>query len=222
MMNMAGNTCASDRPFCFVSQDELPSGEAYEAYISRTKRIPTRNNLHDLFNAACWLRFPAIKRRLNDLQSAELVRLGVGSTRGPVRDALTLFDENAILVSGPAPLRDAMLVRDWHALFVRHRPLWSQTRMTVFGHALLEKLVRPYKSITAHALWVDTEPADQGMSIESWDTQLERSLTGRLTPELLASKPFCPLPVMGLPGWCAQNEAPDFYLDTEVFRPARR
>jgi len=30
-----------------------------------------------------------------------------------------------------------------------------------------------------------------------------------------------PLPVLGVPGWWAGNEAPDFYADAQVFRPAR-
>ena len=34
----------------FVSQDALPEGEAYESFIATTGNIPTRDNLHDLFN----------------------------------------------------------------------------------------------------------------------------------------------------------------------------
>ena len=34
----------------FVRQDELPRGEAYESFIARTGRVPTRDNLHDFFN----------------------------------------------------------------------------------------------------------------------------------------------------------------------------
>ena len=37
-----------------------------------------------------------------------------------------------------------------------------------------------------------------------------------------ASKPWHPLPVHGIPGWWAANEAPDFYADTSVFRRPRR
>jgi hypothetical protein len=42
-----------------------------------------------------------------------------------------------------------------------------------------------------------------------------------LTAEKLAGKPFAHLPVLGVPGWCAANEDPAFYLDTSVFRPLR-
>jgi hypothetical protein len=208
----------------FVPQADLPQGEAYEAFIYRTRSVPTRDNLHDLFNGVCWLRFPAIKRRLNALQAEQISLMGVGATRGPVRDALTLFDENALLLSGPAALRQALQAHDWQALFVHHRDLWAQARCVVFGHALLEKLVQPYKSITAHVLWVDGPgPAglNDGADPANPDAVLDGFLPGRLSPEYLGTKPFMPLPVLGLPGWCAGNEDPDFYQDRGVFRPRR-
>ena len=34
----------------FVSQQDLPSDTAYEFFIFKHKRIPTRNNAHDFFN----------------------------------------------------------------------------------------------------------------------------------------------------------------------------
>jgi hypothetical protein len=30
------------------------------------------------------------------------------------------------------------------------------------------------------------------------------------------------LPVLGVPGWWVGNEAPDFYCDDAVFRPAQK
>ena len=206
----------------FVPQSDLPAGEAYEAFIHRTRQVPTRDNLHDLFNGVCWLRFPVIKRRLNALQAEQIDRMGVGQTRGPVRDALTLMDENALLLSGPEPLRLALQAHDWHTLFVRQRDLWSQARCVLFGHALLEKLVRPYKSITAHVFWVDS-PAGGGQTGRiDHDAMLEHALPERLCAPHLATKPFMPLPVLGLPGWCPDNENPDFYADQSVFRPTRK
>ena len=137
-------------PLRFVDQDELPAGTAYEAFIARTGRVPTRNNMHDLYNGMAWLRFPLAKRRLNELQAAVIARKGVGPTRGPLRDALTLFDENGAWLHAPEVLLDALRQRDWHALFVTRRAEWAQARLTLFGHALLEKLAQPRKGITAH------------------------------------------------------------------------
>ena len=46
-----------------------------------------------------------------------------------------------------------------------------------------------------------------------------------LCPVILQAGPGCrahtPLPVLGLPGWWPANEAPAFYADPQVFRPAR-
>lgn len=203
-------------PVRFVPQAELPPGTAYEQFIFDTGRVPTRENLHDFFNGLCWLRFPLTKQRLNQLQAAEIARAGVREVRGPVRDALTLFDENAALLQAPEPLWDALTARDWHRLFVTLRPLWAQARLVLFGHALLEKLVTPYKSITAHVLRVPV-PMALGEDLAAWDAWLARGLSG----PVLAGKPFTPLPVMGVPGWWPANEDPTYYADADVFRPRR-
>jgi hypothetical protein len=42
-----------------------------------------------------------------------------------------------------------------------------------------------------------------------------------LQNDKLARKPFEPLPVLGVPGWCADNAQPQFYDDTQVFRPRK-
>src|SRR5438128_11828735 len=47
-------------PLRFVDAAALPRGEAYEAFIHRQACVPTRDNLHDLFNGLVWLRFPAL------------------------------------------------------------------------------------------------------------------------------------------------------------------
>ena len=39
-----------------------------------------------------------------------------------------------------------------------------------------------------------------------------------VSADKLALKPFAPLPVLGLPGWCSANEDADFYRDAAVFR----
>ncbi|HUG22412.1 DUF3025 domain-containing protein [Piscinibacter sp.] len=194
-------------PLRFVAQSALPAGEPYEAFIARTAGVPTRDNLHDLFNGLVWLRFPHLKRRLNERQAEQIALAGVSATRGAVRDALTLFDENAALWQAPPVLVDALRRRDWAALFVTHRALWSAAPLTLFGHALMEKLTQPRKPITAH-VWVVPQGADA-----------ETHLVEALTPDRLATKPHLPLPVLGVPGWWPPNESRDFYADDSVFRP---
>jgi hypothetical protein len=191
----------------FVDQSELPAGEPYEAFIARTGRVPTRDNLHDLFNGLMWLSYPLAKRRLNTLQASQIELLGATGPRGALRDAMTVFDENAALLQAPTELIDALRLRDWQALFVERRALWESARVILFGHALLEKLMRPRKAITAH-VWVV-------------DTINDPTLAASLTPERLGARNFLPLPVLGIPGWWAANDDPAFYDDADVFRPAR-
>jgi capsid protein len=72
-------------PVHFVAQSDLPnSGTAYEQFIFEAGQVPTRENLHDFFNALCWMRFPRTKKRLNQLQAAEIAAAGIQAVRGPV------------------------------------------------------------------------------------------------------------------------------------------
>ncbi len=208
---------AQDAPVCFVPQSALPDGEAYESFIFRTRQCPTREGLHDFFNGLCWMHFPETKKKLNQLQAAAIAQAGVQQVRGPVRDALTLFDENAAFLLAPQALWDALVARDWRRLFVDLRPLWQQAQLVLFGHALLEKLVFPRKPITAHVY--RAQPAIN--SIASSLAGLDAWAAADLSAEKLASKPFAPLPVLGVPGWWTENENFSFYDDSLVFRPRR-
>ena len=204
-------------PVRFVPQSALPESQAYEQFIFETGTVPTRDNLHDFFNGLVWIQFPKTKACLNELQAAEIARTGVRPLRGPVRDALTVFDENAALLIAPQPLWDALAARDWPALFVTLRPLWQQAQLVLFGHALLEKLVSPRKAITAHVY-----RAQAAMNSIATVDQLDAWVAASLSAEGLAAKPFFPLPVLGVPGWCAENENLSFYDDSTVFRRAPR
>jgi hypothetical protein len=195
----------------FTEPDALPQGHAYEAHIYATRTCPTRENLHDFFNGLAWLNFPLAKSRLNELQAAEIAQSGIGGVRGPVRDAITLFDENGALLDAPEPLWNALLSRDWKRLFVGLRPLWAQARVLVIGHALLEKLAQPRKALAAH-VWHSQCSLSSRTEADEW-------LAGELTAGRLRAKPFVPLPLLGIPGWCQGNEDESFYDDLRVFRP---
>ncbi|WP_284430229.1 DUF3025 domain-containing protein [Acidovorax sp. SUPP950] len=197
----------------FVAHSALPAGQAYEAFIFDTGTVPTRDNLHDFFNGLVWLRYPQAKRRLNALQAEAIAQTGVGAVRGPLRDAITLFDENGAVLFAPAPLWQALAARDWRRLFVDLRPLWRQAQLVLFGHALLEKLEAPRKPITAH-VYQAQGAMDSVADVDAW-------LAGALDAAHLATKPFLPLPVLGVPGWWPGNENFCFYDDSLVFRSAR-
>lgn len=205
---------AGAAPVRFVPQDALPAGLPYEQFIFATRQCPVRPGLHDFFNGLVWHAFPRAKSALNALQAAEIARDGIAARRGPVRDAITVFDENGALLDAPAPLWEALLAREWRRLFVELRPLWAQARLRIFGHALLEQLAAgPRKGLTTH-VWREQAALDSGAAADAW-------LAARCTAEALAGKPFTPLPVLGVPGWWPQNENFSFYDDSLVFRPRK-
>jgi Protein of unknown function (DUF3025) len=227
------NQCLTS-PVRFVSQSCLPSGVAYEQFIFETQRCPTRDGLHDFFNALCWDQFPRTKARLNQLQAEQIALMSSvtqrGSVRGSVRDALTVFDENGALLIAPPELWDALIAMDWQRLFVTLRPLWQQARLVPFGHALLEKLVQPRKPITAHVyitkftiknIALETMNTTDISDTEQFYSLFDEWIAADLSVEKLASKPFAPLPVLGIPSWCIDNENVTFYEDTSVFRSPR-
>ena len=188
----------------FVEHAALPRHEAYEAFVFRTGCVPTRDDVHDLFNGLMWLCYPKTKRRLNQLQAQEIARRGTTGPRGALRDALTLFDENAAILKVPLSLLQPLRRRDWRTLFIEQRAQWSHARIVLFGHALLEKLLQPRKAITAHVWLVDDVSDD--------------AVASSLLCEQLTTKPFLPLPVLGVPGWCSDNDSAEFYEDERVFR----
>lgn len=216
-------------PIRFVPQSELPPGVAYESFISETGYVPTRENLHDFFNALVWLSFPAAKARLNALQASEIAAAsqaepastGNSSRRGKLRDAITIFDENAALlvVSDPS-LADALRQHRWqHAFLERREDFGRAGEVRLFGHALMEKLVKPYKAITAHAWTMVVEQDYFTMPLQERLNLLDRRLASQLAAGF-TTRALSPLPVLGVPGWWPQQEV-SFYLDAAVFRPPR-
>jgi len=192
---------AEDASVHFVPQAALPAGEAYEAFIARAGQVPTRDNLHDLFNGLVWLLQPALKRRLNALHAAAIAAQGVAAQRGPLRDALTLFDENGAWLQAPPGLLAALRARDWQGLFVDQAVAWADAHVVIVGHALLEKLATaPRKALTAHVWLGNPLHAD----VADW-----------------RRKPWHPLPLGGIPGWWPAPQDAAFYADAAVFRPPK-
>jgi len=218
-------TTGRGKRLAFIPQDALPPGTAYEAHIAASGCVPTRHNLHDFFNALMWFQFPRIKAALSARGSAAVDVLGIGPTRGGTRDALTLFDENAVLFAcADASVSAALRSFDWKTLFVDRRAAWGERcEVRCFGHALLEKLVTPYKACTAHAWIVEVPSAYFSWPRISRDAFLDETIARTLldTPSFSA-RMFAPLPVLGIPDWWAANDAPSFYDDASVFRSGRR
>jgi hypothetical protein len=177
--------------------------------VHETGCVETRDdNLHDWFNALCWLAFPRTKARINALHAAAIP--GERGQRGRLRDLLTIFDEGgAVVVCADAEL--VQLVREfrWRELFRYHRErVIQEMRFLVLGHAVLEQALKPWPGITCKAVFA-SPGADADAQAAEW--------LGRLV-EGASPRDLAPLPVFGYPGW-AEGQDAAFYEDERYFRP---
>ena len=217
---------AAGQALRFVPQEALPEGQAYEEFIGATGCVPTRDNLHDFFNALVWLTFPRIKQQLNALQSAQIALAGVGKSRGPARDAATIFDENSAMLVVRDSLDGGALVaalrgHRWQEVFCQRREGFGpDADIWLFGHALMEKLVAPRKPITAHTRVVIAGDDYFALAPDARCAWIDDQVAAALASEPLSTAGFTPLPVLGVPGWWPQQDAA-FYADASVFRPKR-
>ncbi|PYE38546.1 DUF3025 domain-containing protein [Psychrobacter fozii] len=220
----------------FVSQDALPEGEAYESFIATTGNIPTRDNLHDLFNGSIWLTFPKTKAMLNYYHMLEIAAQGISERRGRVRDTITVFDENgAVLVTSDASIGEALVNFDWQASLVKPRVKWddpqqsnshAQAAVYIFGHALLEQLVYPRKPLCAHSIVIHVAQEFFNLSLAErmryLDDEVAYYMDELLSKNDVTPRQLAPLPILGVPHFWSENADPSFYDDDYVFRSGRR
>jgi hypothetical protein len=112
--------------------------------------------------------------------------------------------------TGPGPCKDESSV--WH----------GDSLVFIAGHAMLEKCLKPYKSMTANALLVCASDSFVGRPREAIIPDLDAILAQRMLAGEMLTMPadLSPLPIMGVPGWWP-NGSQDrvFYAERQVFRP---
>ena len=200
-----------------VEQTEalLADGLHYEARIARGAIATRAQNWHDLFNALVWARYRALKRALNAQQCRHIEGQG-GHQRNRAQAALTQLDETGVVVR----VTDAALLQlwdahDWRTLFVAQAEAWRDGRIAVaavFGHALMEQALLPERLLVGKCLVV--QGGDDAGAVAAVAQAVQ---DGRMLCDPLELRP---LPLMGVPGWWAQ-QVPGFYADTGYFRPLR-
>jgi hypothetical protein len=203
--------------------------EKHEARTRLRGELQVRSeNWHDLFNILVWLTFPRAKAALNERHYRALLeqRAAGAQNRRPLQDALTLFDEGGVIVAA----RDRALLSliekfAWKELFWHNRGrVTADVRVYLFGHALYEKALAPFSGITGRGLLfeIDAEflAAPLSLQIARLDALLAPLL---LDPARLCStRELAPVPILGVPGWCAGNARESYYDYTDYFRPARK
>ena len=185
--------------------------DPYEVQVHETGCVQTRpDNLHDWFNALCWLAFPHTKARINAMHAAAIPH--EQRQRGRLRDLLTIFDEGgAIVVCADEDLCELVHAMRWQELF------WSQAsrvrrsmRFVVLGHAVLEQALKPWPGITCKAIFARPED-DLDALAAAW-------LAAR--PTGASPRDLAPLPVFGYPGWMPQQDE-RFYAEERYFRQGK-
>ncbi len=224
------------QPLSFVAQElgKLGFESQYEPRCYLSGEIQTRpDNWHDLFNAMAWLTFPKAKAAINArhyqaLKNADQINeeQTTASQRGKVRDMATLLDESGVIVvCADAALAELMRTFQWKKLFWQYR---EQVRTAmgfyIFGHGLYEKAHQPYVGMTGQGLILSVS-AD----FFSWALVDQLSYLDQHVADYLDDPAYCltprelhPVPLLGIPGWSADNERDFFYENTAYFRPCRR
>lgn len=220
---------------CFVAQDDLPHGTAYERFIYQNHKIPTRNNLHDWFGACIWSAFPKSKALLNAKHHAHM---NTDNQRNRLRDTITVFDENGAVVvvsddTVGSDMADALVNFDWRRCLVSHRQHWhnpqnphpnDKAQVFIFGHALLEQLITPRKPLCSHAVILKVPPSFFTLSLMDKLAFVDGFLRQKLDFLLqdgVTPKHLHPLPILGVPHFW-ENGDPAFYDDEFVFRKGRQ
>lgn len=224
----------------FTNQSDLPHGVAYEQFIAKTGKIPTRDNLHDWFGACIWATFPKSKAVLNHHHRHNFADNHYGNGRNRVRDAITVFDENGIILAVSddttgRQIAECLCQFDWTGSLIVPRQSWYRpsadvrtdihAQAFVFGHALLEQLIHPRKNLCGHTLIVEVDAvffqASLSDKLAILDRCTARHLDEWLSKPMTTPRDLQPLPVLGIPYfWDGQDDG--FYQDESVFRRGRR
>jgi len=215
----------------FVCQNELRDSDCYyEQIIYQQNILPTRpDSWHDLFNGLIWLQFPQTKRLLNQQHVEDIEKHGL-SPRTLRRNNLTHFDECGVILTyekgsvAEQQIKDLAMHR-WQTVFVENRRTWGhELKSFIFGHANLEMLLRPFIGLTGKWLAIEVNSQFSTLSNSEQIKQLDELLVKLIeqTNIFANNKPMFPIPLLGIPGVWDANSNPDFYANTDYFRPNPR
>ncbi|MCF2948181.1 DUF3025 domain-containing protein [Paraglaciecola aquimarina] len=224
-LNLAA--CTQNLPE-FVCQSQIEEPDLYyEQIIFQKNIVPTRpNSWHDLFNGLIWLQFPKTKRLLNQLHVQDIEQFGL-SPRTLQRNNLTHFDECGVIITYEKSVNNQELIsqlseHQWHQVFVKNRGLWGkQLNAYMFGHANLEMLLAPFIGLTGKWLAIEVETGFHELAYQQQLLLLDDLLLKQIIEQklFLQNKPLFPLPLLGIPEVWNANKDPEFYANTDYFRP---
>ena len=197
--------------------------EKYESRIFLRGELQIREqNWHDLFNLLVWMTFPNAKAALNARHYHELLKLEKNINRGPIQDALTLFDESGVIVaSAKRDLTALLREREWKRLFWNRREdVKANMRFYLFGHGLYEKALQPFVGLTGRCIIVPAVDEFLTKTLSEQIEELDRFIASYVSDanSLASTSNTIPLPLLGVPDWCSENEMEAYYENESYFR----
>jgi hypothetical protein len=215
----------------FVCQSKLSgSDHYYEQIIHQQNIIPTRpNSWHDLFNGLIWLQFPQTKRLLNQQHVEDIEQYGV-SPRTLRRNNLTHFDECGVILTYQKDSVAGQQIKDlamhrWQSVFIKNRSIWGkELNSFMFGHANLEMLLQPFIGLTGKWFALEVDSQFSSLSYSEQLKQIDKLLVILIKQNNIFAKkkPLYPIPLLGIPSVWDANNNPEFYANTDYFRPNSR
>jgi len=202
------------------------SAVAYEEFIYQKGQVPTRaKSWHDIFGALSWCLFPKTKALLNKLHHDDIKQNGK-EKRSTLRNALTLFDEcGVVLVTKNTELLSKLSEHQWQGAMLDDRALWHQVSeqgvaVYQFGHANYEMLTKPYVGLTGKWLALDMSAEVMSLPLNVQYRLVDEKLADKIKAgSLQDNSQLSPLPLLGVPGWHKDSETPEYYANTDYFRP---
>jgi len=209
--------------------------EHYAPRIYYSGELQTRsNNWHDFFQFLSWIIFPRTKAMINSIhiplarERIEQDEPGQNESKGrrtPLENMLSLFDEGGVVIlSSDELLLDHIRNFEWKQLFWQRRhELEKKLRCLTFGHAMYEKGLQPYIGMTANAILLNVDQSIIEQELNAQLSWLDESLAEIFHEgsQYTAPKDLSPFPILGMPGWLAENSREAFYDKQSYFRPGR-
>jgi len=201
--------------------------EGYEPRIYLNGELQTRlESWHDFFNFMVWQTFPNIKAVMNKWQYLSLKkRFPTPSNRTHLENLLTQLDEGGMIVlSANQYLTDLLKKHEWKKLFWENREaVKREMRFYIIGHAIYEKLMTPYPTITAGGIIFDVEKTFFEKNIASQIRWIDSHCANFMNNDTWsqAFKRWQAVPIFGIPSWSSENNQESYYENTQYFRPLK-
>ena len=217
-------------PIHFVSQGTKPRSfeDKYEPRIYLKGEVPVRaENWHDLLNVLVWLTFPKSKAALNRRHFLALEKMIAEGrqNRGPTQDALTLFDEGGVIVAcSNSGLAQLLVDFKWKELFwINRDAVVASMKFFLFGHAIYEKALQSFAGVTGRAVIFPVAADFFASALEQQLQLLDETLADYLNnpQHFNRTVDLAPVPILGVPGWNAENEREAYYENEAYFRVRR-